>query len=147
METKLTKNDILFNKTPITKLRGIYFLIRCDEIVYVGQAADIISRVYHHTKKKVFDSFTYLECKDGDMNLIEAEYILEFNPVYNRKLPKNDKYKSFDVLLILTGAGQWGRAKLKDFIKNNKIKPIYNRHCNYYHVKDFRDFPRGLNEH
>ncbi len=140
-----TKDDILFNKTPITKLRGIYFLIQCNEIVYVGQATDIIGRVYHHTKKKIFDSFSYLEC-EGDMNLVEAEYILRFDPAYNRKLPKNDKYKSFDVLLGLTGAGQWGRDKLRGFIKRNEIKPIYNRHCNYYHVRDFRDYPGGLNE-
>lgn len=132
-----TKDDILFNKTPITKLRGVYFLIRHNEIVYVGQAADIISRVYHHTQKKVFDSFSYLEC-EGDMNLIEAEYILRFFPVYNQQLPQNDRYVPFHVLRRALKVNK-GR-RLKRFIKSNQIKPVYSKFHKYYRVDDFGGF-------
>lgn len=135
----LGRSDLLEeNKIPIAKLRGIYFLILGDEIVCVGQATDVISRVYHHAKKKDFDSFTCFECKNGDMNLIEAEYILQFNPAYNQQIPQNDKYVPFHVLRGILKVSK-GR-RLKRFIKRNQIKPVYSKFHKYYHVEDFKGF-------
>ena len=142
-ENILSKHEILENKIPVITVSGIYFLINEDEIVYVGQASDILNRVYFHAKdkSKVFDSFSFVDIdNDADFNAIEAEYIFRFGPMYNKSMPKNDKYKSFDSLLEVIGTNRWN---LNRFIEINQIRSTGG----YYRLKDFALFEDEDEEH
>lgn len=90
----LTKEDVLRNKKPLSeeKMCCIYFLIKKDEIVYVGQTTKGISRVYAHLGDKDFDSYAILGCKEDELNDLEAYYIVEFNPCYNGTPPNNSMF-------------------------------------------------------
>jgi len=90
-----SKNYILRQKNVISPC--IYFLINDNEIVYVGQNINGgLERVNAHAKlgKKKFNYYTIIKCDYKNMNEIEAEYILKFEPIYNKIIPVNSKYKS-----------------------------------------------------
>jgi predicted GIY-YIG superfamily endonuclease len=132
----ISEKQIINNSQLALRIRGIYFLIQNQKIVYIGQSHDVINRIYTHLNKgkKGFDSFSYIEIAYDKLNILEAEYIVKFKPIHNTKLPSNDKYKSAEILLKLLG---WNRWKLKKVIKNNRILPVYEGFCKYYHVDDF----------
>jgi hypothetical protein len=66
---------------------GIYFLIRGDAIVYVGQSVDIISRLAAHNAdpSKDFNRFAYVPCQRQDLNAVEEFFIKLFQPEHNRR--------------------------------------------------------------
>ncbi|MFN7883090.1 MAG: GIY-YIG nuclease family protein [bacterium] len=72
---------------PTTAARGIYFLIKDDRCVYVGQSKNVHVRVREHRTRnsafKDFDSYSYLSIPDGDLDEVEAYYIRELKPVLN----------------------------------------------------------------
>jgi hypothetical protein len=83
-------NDPLLDEDEILLLAGIrrlkcgvYFLIKDESVVYVGQSINITQRVAEHTKTKDFDTFTYVQCKRENLNQIEALYIQRLKPKYN----------------------------------------------------------------
>jgi hypothetical protein len=85
-----TLNDPLLDEDEILLLAGIrrlkcgiYFLIKDQSVVYVGQSINITQRVAEHTKTKDFDTFTYVQCKRENLNQIEAMYITRLKPKYN----------------------------------------------------------------
>jgi GIY-YIG catalytic domain len=65
----------------------IYFLVKDEKVVYVGQTIDPWpNRIYQHTKgseKKEFDSFYYIDVKPLLLDKYEREYIRLYNPKYN----------------------------------------------------------------
>lgn len=70
----------------------VYFLIKGLSVVYVGQTRSLSGRVYSHqygdssTEVKDFDSVRYFEVMSGDLDVVEARYILLFEPLYNKQL-------------------------------------------------------------
>ena len=71
---------------------GVYFLIDQELIVYVGQSrSNIIGRITAHKKDKIFDRYHVIECKESDLDQLEAHYISQFTPIYNRSIRSNDK--------------------------------------------------------
>jgi hypothetical protein len=95
--------DQLFNSAPYSRERilesacrvedtpncGVYFLIREDEIVYVGQSKNCPSRIQTHIndKGKVFDSYTFIATHSDNLDFLESWYIYAFNPKYNKNAP------------------------------------------------------------
>jgi hypothetical protein len=82
----LTTAEILRRREPLTTaLCGIYFLIKEDVIVYIGQSVNIMSRVHTHRYESIkeFDSFSYLLCRKDELDILEAKYILSYLPLYN----------------------------------------------------------------
>jgi len=75
---KLTKHPVENIK------RGIYFLFKDDELVYVGKSENILGRIGTHTKEKqgLFDHYAYF-VTDGDIGRLEAEYIHKYDPILN----------------------------------------------------------------
>ncbi len=71
---------------PFKEIRGIYFLYRGKELVYIGSSLSIIKRINEHfkQKKKEFDSYKFLEL-NGTIDLIGAEsrFIYKYKPIYN----------------------------------------------------------------
>lgn len=73
-------------KNPIIK--GVYFLIFKDKIVYVGYSKDILKRVKAHNKdiKKIFNKISYVTYEDDEqMKNDEREYIAYIKPRYNKR--------------------------------------------------------------
>lgn len=91
----LSKEEILKNSTTEFNYQGVYFLIKKDEIVYVGSSVSIPTRIASHYRLLDFDSYSFILISTKDvkeLQTLEADYILKFNPKHNRRLPSNDKY-------------------------------------------------------
>lgn len=69
---------------------GVYFLIDSDEIVYVGKAMYVSSRLADHWRKKKFDRYWSLgEVPYEWLEYIENFYIRRFAPRLNGSHPIN----------------------------------------------------------
>ncbi len=79
--------QILDASVPIPAAGGIYFLIRADEVVYVGQSVDMLHRIARHKREgKRFDRYACIECPKEDMDRLECLYISAFVPYDNMSL-------------------------------------------------------------
>lgn len=85
----IIKNSSFFKNNPSA---GVYFLLKDNEIVYVGTSdKDCTLRISIHKKDKDFDKYYILECKDKKKReFLESEYIFKFSPKYNRSISKNN---------------------------------------------------------
>lgn len=61
---------------------GVYFLIKENEVVYIGQSINIASRVTQHRDKE-FDSVSYVACHRDELDILESLYILAYQPELN----------------------------------------------------------------
>tara|TARA_B110000285_G_scaffold73250_1_gene84466 strand:- start:564 stop:1304 length:741 start_codon:yes stop_codon:yes gene_type:complete len=64
---------------------GVYFLVKGDRVVYVGQSIHIQMRVREHAKDKDFDSFSFIRCEKKRLNVLESLYIHALRPEYQGK--------------------------------------------------------------
>lgn len=66
-------------------ISGVYFLFHGNQLVYVGQSVDVISRVHNHRVENIkkFTNFAHFECNRKMMDEIEKFYIYKFQPRYN----------------------------------------------------------------
>lgn len=64
---------------------GVYMLYKNDNIVYVGESSNILSRIGQHIKEGVkdFDEFEYFELEEEDRMNLEAFIIRIVKPKYN----------------------------------------------------------------
>ena len=64
---------------------AIYFLMKGEEVVYVGKTKRIRSRVAEHAKEKsgLFDFVRYFHVEDSEMCASEIANIIAFNPPLN----------------------------------------------------------------
>jgi hypothetical protein len=61
----------------------VYFLLKDEVVVYVGQSSNVSSRIKAHKADKDFDTFKVLECEEHELNATEALLIKAFIPKYN----------------------------------------------------------------
>ena len=61
----------------------IYFLIKNDEVVYVGQTKKGLIRPLTHTDKE-YDSLKIIYLYEIDQDVLEDFYIRKYNPIYNK---------------------------------------------------------------
>lgn len=66
----------------------VYFLLKNQEVVYVGQTSDGLNRIKTHylQKTKDFDDYKTIKCCKRDLNELENYYILKYQPKYNKQL-------------------------------------------------------------
>lgn len=82
-------------RVPLTAIcSGIYFLCDGPEVVYVGQALTVITRVAQHAAEGVKDfdpeRVFFLPCPRADLCEVEKQWIRLLRPKYNRALlPKS----------------------------------------------------------
>lgn len=74
------------------RIVGVYFLLRDDTIVYVGQSTSIMTRLANHKIEgvKEFNRVFVVECPAGDLDRLERMYINKFKPIYNASQPAID---------------------------------------------------------
>jgi len=118
----LSKLQVLkLAKPPI--IRGVYFLIYAEKIVYVGSCQDVYSRIYlHKSNYKVrFSKSSYLVVGENeDLLSIEKTYIEKFTPMYNIQHNPEAK-KEMDIAIILSN------CKRKNMCWE-KVTLIYSKH-------------------
>lgn len=112
-----TLDEIFVQRKSFSITRGIYFLFSGEEIVYVGQGQVVEERIYDHRKNKEFDSYYIIEIKEGDLNDIEAYFIIKYQPKYNNSVPGNSRFLMMQ--------------KLKERYNSNAhvIKKAIKKHC------------------
>lgn len=95
-EIPYSADEIVKASIPFSFVSGVYFLIQADEIVYVGQSVNVMSRIAQHRRdgEKDFDSFNAVPCKPEDLDRLEELYINAFVPRFNTVLsPKTVRYE------------------------------------------------------
>ena len=64
----------------------VYFLLKCNEVVYVGQTKKGMTRPLVHKYDKDFDEIYIMPCGEKMLDLVESEYIVKYSPLYNKAL-------------------------------------------------------------
>ena len=78
----LREDEIARVALPWKKSSGVYFLLEGDEVVYVGQAANVYSRIGQHTDKR-FDRYAFVPCAVDALDKLESLYIHCLRPRLN----------------------------------------------------------------
>ena len=114
----------------------VYFLLDGEEIVYVGKSINYHQRLKAHSKNKKFDSYYLLKCKnEKEMDILEFDFIVKFEPKYNSVLPASEYYFSVNKIKEKLNIGAWD---FKRFVKREKVTPIANLSGNlYYDIRKF----------
>ena len=85
-EAKLTAEAIRANRAPFPYSGpAVYFLWKGDELLYIGQAVNLFTRVATHLKDKDFDGFSYISCRREELNELERRAILMWQPLLNKR--------------------------------------------------------------
>ena len=116
-------NNLVFanDKSNLKLVRGIYFLFDGSTLVYIGQSENIFKRVPIHLETKQFDSWNYIEFVEEDLNILEAEFILKYQPKYNKSIPKNNRWVSQSLIKKIHNIG---KVETNNMIKNNEVECI-----------------------
>lgn len=76
---------------------GVYFLISEGEVLYVGQSRNFYARLSQHMTNAPFefDSFLTTECHPHHLNALEAKFIHELQPRWNKEIPSHNGSKHY----------------------------------------------------
>lgn len=75
------------NKKSVSEMNKyhVYALWDKGEIVYIGKSENVYNRINNHTKDKVFDEYSLIDCEtEGQMGLLESNLIISLDPKYNK---------------------------------------------------------------
>ena len=75
-------SEIVAQSVPYENQCGVYFLVKSDRVVYVGQSVQIGTRLSDHAKTKDFDRYNYIACPKEKLDVLESLYIHTLNPEY-----------------------------------------------------------------
>lgn len=89
-KNQINLGQILTSKTLVQPHPCIYFLIdAANEVIYIGQTLNLQPCLLEHrTEGMAFVRFRYFTCDEVDLDRLEQEAIIRFNPALN-KLIKN----------------------------------------------------------
>lgn len=80
---------------------GIYFLIKSNKVIYVGQTTRWPWRLKEHVNNLMdFDSHKFIPYPESELNMWERAYIKRYRPQYNyahNETAKNKRWKSLGV--------------------------------------------------
>jgi len=79
----LNEEQIVKGASPAIGHTGVYFLIKNDKVVYVGQSTHILSRIGNQFNYVDYDNFAFIMCRKSELNIIESLYIHAFRPIKN----------------------------------------------------------------
>ena len=72
----LIEDAIVAASVPVSSRRcGIYFLIKDDRVVYVGQSVHIDARLLAHAREKSFDRWHWIPCQVDALDEMERRYL------------------------------------------------------------------------
>ena len=76
------QEEIVAASTNWDPISGVYFLIKDQKVVYVGQSVNVYSRITQHANKK-FEKFAVIPCAKESLDVLESLYIHLFKPELN----------------------------------------------------------------
>jgi hypothetical protein len=79
----LSRSELIALAIPYKRICGVYFLFRDEEIVYVGQSADVHRRLMAHRNRIKFDAVAIVPCDEDTLCIAEAYYIAGLRPAHN----------------------------------------------------------------
>ena len=121
---EFNKEEIINRKKVLNKdFCCIYFLIKNDEIVYVGQSTRGIRRIYEHTDKD-FDYYNIIQVERKELDTVETEAIIEFKPFYNKSIPLGSNL--YIAKSKINKEYKISPSGLKAIVEKYDIKPQYN---------------------
>jgi hypothetical protein len=82
-ERLLTADEIIEAAATYEPPCGIYFLIYGQEIVYVGQSVNVISRMSEHARRIKFSRYAFAPFPAKHLDLVESLYIHLLRPRLN----------------------------------------------------------------
>jgi len=92
---KKFKQQIIRDAKPYKKKRGIYFLLKWNEIVYIWQTDNFDERIQQHLRFKDFDRYYFDEVSPlTDLDILENNLIIEEKPKLNTRINKPKWYLS-----------------------------------------------------
>ena len=85
---------------------GVYFLIRDDRIVYVGQSIDVVERVARHRKDATttFNRAAWIPCEPSRLCDVEMFWIRAILPEHNRTGIRQPSAVDFELSMALDSA-------------------------------------------
>lgn len=103
----------------------IYFLLKENEVVYVGQTTQGIIRPFAH-KDKDFDEVKIIYCEPSELDITEDSYIQKYKPLYNKQ---NNYAVRWGLLRVrncirLKFYPDYTIPKLKKLMKQLNIQPL-----------------------
>lgn len=130
----LSHNDLVNIKEPVLAKSIIYFLFYDDEVVYISSTSKGKDfGVAQHLKDKEFDSFSFIEVNEADIQKLLVEYIVKYSPKYNSYLlPHNNTFKSKEELKKLFSLGA---TELNRLVRKYNIDLCYQR---YYRLDEIK---------
>lgn len=99
----LSEDEIAQAALPYAKASGVYFLLDGNDVVYVGQAVNVYSRIGQHTDKR-FDRYAFVPCSVDALDRLESLYIHCLRPILNGNHRNNAKCApiALDALIGMT---------------------------------------------
>lgn len=91
----LSKEEVIAQARSNKDYTGVYFLVKGDEIIYIGCSFHIGRRIITHGISVDFDYYSFIEVDTEDklaLQTVEAGYIIKFNPKFNHGISTNYKY-------------------------------------------------------
>lgn len=110
----------------------VYFLLRDEEVVYVGKTSIGITRPFNH-KDKYFTSVKLIHCDYSKLDQTEDFYIEKYKPIYNKSRNYNVIYSLQRVKRIIRedyNFPNFNLSCLKRILKDLKITPFIDEYTN-----------------
>lgn len=116
---------IKFSVTPKSSLVSegipcVYFLLLCEELVYIGKTTSLKRRLHAH-KDKEFDSVSWVDCIEADLHKVERLNIEHHKPSLNKQVLDADAYKE--------GAHKMNKQQLNTMATRLNLKRLTTSAC------------------
>lgn len=104
MHAKLiNRSDLsLIQKAGAARIEGpvrgpvIYFLLKGDSVMYVGQTTNVAGRLSAHRQKQPgFDEAWYIRCREQDLGILEFTWYSRLAPAWNQHTPPQNPVRNF----------------------------------------------------
>lgn len=89
----IPKSEIIKCAKSFRRIKGVYFLIKDNEIVYIGRSINVLARIMAHPKDW-YDKASFIEC--SNIVMLEALYIHMYQPIHNARVG-NDNHMATNV--------------------------------------------------
>jgi hypothetical protein len=126
---------------PKIKKQFIYFLIKNDEVVYVGQTKKQgLRRPFSHTDKD-FEEVKIICYEEEKIDMMEDYYIKKYMPKYNKNLNYSENYslmRARNKLRIITKNNKLSLTHLKKYIKKYDIETFACDDKAYIDVNNYK---------
>ncbi len=111
----------------------VYFLLNdINEVLYVGQTTQGMSRVYQHKQNKKWSRVYIIICEEKDLNRTESFYINKYEPIYNSAGLCGHRIKVCDINKQL----HIDFPTICDFTPEDIHKMLYAKHIKTYYIED-----------